>query len=141
MSNEFLLPGYFNLAEGIILILILPILINKIYSGSKSPFAYTLSGFIFAYSINGFIWAVNQILFQEQKPLYADICWYYYFFLAFESWIFSIQYLQSVVNVSTKKQFFDIDQLTNIKWLVIVGYSCVMILLFVFQIFLFPSYS
>lgn len=59
MSNEFLLPGLFNLAEGIILISTLPILLLKIYRGSKSPFAYTLSAFTFAYSINGFFWAVN----------------------------------------------------------------------------------
>ena len=130
MSNVFLLPGYFNLAEGIILIMILPIILNMIYIGSKSPFAYALSAFIFAYSINGFIWAVNQILFKEQNSLYADFCWYFYFLLALESWIFSIQYLQSAVNVSNKQSLFNTDQLTKIKWIMILGYSFVIILFF-----------
>lgn len=101
---------------------------RRIYLKSQSKFAYTLLMFSAGLCVHDFYRFYEWFKHIENEFYYVPGL-YFYFLLANQTWIFSMQYLLSSIVSSEGAPIMTIEQHFKLKWYIIFGYSSFIILL------------
>lgn len=143
-----------NLASSVIMLGGAAFLVNKVYKGSKSRFAYWLIAFTFTDGLVNLAFFVedanpetylinNQTNYFLNFYAFATIN-YFYLQLSLQSWIFAMRYLESAVNSSFETgiaNHLTHNRLQFIRWSVIILYELALTSAYLIVMISFPGYD
>lgn len=141
---------YTSLASGLIMMSCSLYLYYKIYTGSKSTFAFVLMGFTFLDGAQNFaiffVTAFMHPIYVNGHPYFSasqyalltlNNCFY---LMSLQSWIFGMKYLESAFTCCLTPPCISPLSVRILKWLGIFIYTTAIVVMWICEMATFPGY-